>query len=93
MLQFTDYGTEGRKKNNAFRANRYYGENLYGKDLECYLSKKEKILEIQRQNQHHKVKREKPKISDDRLVPVTPRLALNRTRHFWRMNQPEEKKK
>ena len=45
MLQFTDYGTEGRKKNNAFRANRFYGENLYGKGLECYLSKKKKILE------------------------------------------------
>ena len=56
------------------------------------MSKKEKILETQRQNQHHKVKREKPKISDDRLAPVMPRLALNRTQHFWRMNQPEEKK-
>ena len=42
MLQFTDNGTEGRRKNNAFRANRYYGENLYGKDLVCYLSKKNK---------------------------------------------------
>ena len=40
MLQFTDYGTGGRRKNNAFRANRYYGENLYGKDLVRYVSKK-----------------------------------------------------
>ena len=42
MLQFTDYGKGERRKNNAFRANRYYRQNLYGKDLVCYLSKKNK---------------------------------------------------